>query len=120
LRHTKIIGKDLLERCGRSGAEAIKDNALWLVREHSPHFRSGACFLLPHDGAYLFESVTDKTRRKLPIQLNGFLSVTPGVKRNMYDDFEFNRHSLFCRWPEFPLAQCLHGIRVELLIDSMH
>src|SRR5438874_1045528 len=41
-----------------------------------------------------------------------------GVKRDVHDGFELDGFSLPRRRPKSPLAQGIHGVLVELLVDS--
>jgi len=48
------------------------------------------------------------------------LAAWRGVEGDVDDGFEFDRGSLFGGGAELPLAQGLHGVGIELLIDAAH
>ncbi len=47
-------------------------------------------------------------------------SVRGGVEGDVHNGFEFDRHALFGGGAELPLAEGLHGVGVELLIDAVN
>src|SRR6266581_3913226 len=48
------------------------------------------------------------------------LAVGRGVEGDVDDGFEFNWYALACGRAELPLAQGLHGVGIELLVNAAH
>ena len=71
-------------------------------------------------GLNIAGSESKSIERRAPLGKIRRLAVGWGVEGDVDDGLEFDGGALFRRGPELPLAQRLHGVGVELIVDAAH